>query len=156
MLRERESRSRGQRVVFSLLSPPTPFIFNLPLPSRLFQPPGAPTPPPAISASVSRSQARREAAEDAALAAAADGVNGAAVATSSATPADPKLAEFFSEVAAIKTQLAGIRDAQAALSRAHEQSKTVTRGKEMTAIRERMQVRMNGWMDGWMERRVAG
>jgi len=92
---------------------------------------GAPTPTPPP---VSRHQSRREAAEDAALAAAADG------AAPIAPPADPKMADFFAEVAAIKASLAGIRDAQAALSRAHEQSKTVTRGREMTAIREQMQV----------------
>jgi syntaxin 1B/2/3 len=99
---------------------------------------GAPTPPPQPS----RAQSRREAAEDAALAAAADGVAGADGAAGPPAPsADPKMAEFFAEVASIKASLAGIRDAQAALSRAHEQSKTVTRGKEMTAIREKMQVR---------------
>ena len=86
-------------------------------------------------------QSRREAAEDAALAAAADG------AAPIAPPADPKMADFFAEVAAIKASLAGIRDAQAALSRAHEQSKTVTRGREMTAIREQMQVCVRGGGD---------
>lgn len=104
----------------------------------LVKPAGAtPTPLPQPS----RAQSRREAAEDAALAAAADGVAGSngGPPGAPAAPSDPKMAEFFSEVASIKASLAGIRDAQAALSRAHEQSKTVTRGKEMTAIREKMQ-----------------
>ena len=56
-----------------------------------------------------------------------------------AAPPDAAMADFFAEVASIKAALASIRDKQAALSRLHEQSKTVTRGAEMTAIREAMQ-----------------
>ena len=163
-----EARERAGPPPLSPLSPcvaraarrlPHSFFSTFPPPhSPSIQPAGAaaaavPTPP-----SVSRSQARREAAEDAALAAAADGAAGPSTAASAAgaaaLPADPKMAEFFAEVAAIKGALAGIRDAQAALSRAHEQSKTVTRGREMATIREKMQVR--GWVGGGMVRGEEG
>jgi len=54
-------------------------------------------------------------------------------------PSDKAMADFFAEVASIKGALASIRDKQAALSALHERSKAVTRGGEMTAIREQMQ-----------------
>ena len=52
--------------------------------------------------------------------------------------------QFFGEVSAIKQSLAGIREAQGRLSALHERSKTVTRGKELAALREQMQEEIEG------------
>lgn len=52
--------------------------------------------------------------------------------------------QFFGEVSAIKQSLAGIREAQGRLSALHERSKTVTRGRELAALREQMQEEIEG------------
>ena len=52
--------------------------------------------------------------------------------------------QFFGEVSAIKLSLAGIREAQGRLSALHERSKTVTRGRELAALREQMQEEIEG------------
>ena len=52
--------------------------------------------------------------------------------------------QFFGEVSAIKQSLAGIREAQGKLSALHERSKTVTRGRELAALREQMQEEIEG------------
>ncbi|KAK9905075.1 hypothetical protein WJX75_009383 [Coccomyxa subellipsoidea] len=57
-----------------------------------------------------------------------------------ATEKDRHMADFFTEVSAIKGLLGGIRDKQRKLQEAHERTKTVTRTGEMKEIRERMQI----------------
>lgn len=70
----------------------------------------------------------------------------AAATTSSAASAssDKHMQQFFGEVSAIKQSLAGIREAQGKLSALHERSKTVTRGRELAALREQMQEEIEG------------
>lgn len=69
-----------------------------------------------------------------------------AVASSSSAPpsSDKHMQQFFGEVSAIKLSLAGIREAQGRLSALHERSKTVTRGRELAALREQMQEEIEG------------
>jgi len=72
----------------------------------------------------------------------------AAAASSSSAPAaassDRHMQQFFGEVSGIKLSLAGIREAQGRLSALHERSKTVTRGRELAALREQMQEEIEG------------
>lgn len=65
--------------------------------------------------------------------------------SSTAPPSSDKhMQQFFGEVSAIKLSLAGIREAQGRLSALHERSKTVTRGRELAALREQMQEEIEG------------
>ena len=68
----------------------------------------------------------------------------AASSSSAASSSDKHMQQFFGEVSAIKQSLAGIREAQGKLSALHERSKTVTRGRELAALREQMQEEIEG------------
>lgn len=65
-------------------------------------------------------------------------------AAASSASSDKHMQQFFGEVSAIKQSLAGIREAQGRLSALHERSKTVTRGRELAALREQMQEEIEG------------
>ena len=109
---------------------------------------GAPPPPPPRGSTNGKGSSSSRAPStdielgtvDPAAAAAASSSSAAAAAPAS----DKHMQQVFGEVSAIKLSLAGIREAQGRLSALHERSKTVTRGRELAALRERMQEEIEG------------